>query len=79
MTKYVIAILILVAALAGILLWVGDDVTLSVASSATSGPLSFAPLEISWQFAIVLAVAGNTGFNRLVVALSLAMAFAAAR
>ncbi len=59
MTKYVIAILILVAALAGILLWVGDDVTLSVASSATSGPLSFAPLEISWQFAIVLAVVGT--------------------
>ena len=59
MTKYVIAILILVAALAGILLWVGDDVTLSVASSATSGPLSFASLEISWQFAIVLAVAGT--------------------
>ena len=59
MTKYVIAILILVAALAGILLWVGDDVTLSVASSANSGPLSFAPLEISWQFAIVFAVVGT--------------------
>jgi len=59
MTKYVIAILVFIAALAGIMLWVGDDVTLSFASSATSGPLSFAPLEVSWQFVILAIVFGT--------------------
>ena len=61
MTKYVIAILLFIAVLAGVMLWVGDDVTLSIASSATSGPLSFAPIEMSWQFAILTAVVGTLG------------------
>ncbi len=59
MTKYLIAILAFIAVLAGVLLWVGDDIMLSIASTATSGPLSFAPIEMSWQFAILLGVFGT--------------------
>lgn len=58
MTKYVIAILAFLAALAGILLWVGDDIMLTISSNATSGVFSFTPLVISWQFAILAAVLG---------------------
>jgi len=59
MTKYVIAILAFVAAIAGLLLWVGDDIMLTISSNATSGLFEFAPLVISWQFAILLAVFGT--------------------
>jgi len=59
MTKYLITILAFLAALAGLLLWVGDDIMLSVSSSATSGLFAFAPLQISWQFAILAAVVGT--------------------
>ena len=59
MTKYVITILAFLAALAGLLLWIGDDIMLTISSSATSGMLSFAPLELSWQFAILAAVFGT--------------------
>lgn len=59
MTKYLIAILAFLAALAGLLLWVGDDSMLSIASSATSGVFAFAPFEISWQLAILGAVLGT--------------------
>lgn len=61
MTKYVIAVLVFIAALAGLLLWVGDDTMLSLTSTATSGPLAFAPLEMTWQFAILLGVFGTLG------------------
>jgi len=59
MTKYLITILTFLAALAGLLLWVGDDIMLSISSSATSGFFFFAPLEISWQFAILAVVVGT--------------------
>jgi HemY protein len=59
MTKYIIAILLFLAVLAGVLLWVGDDIMLQIASTATSGPLSFSPVELTWQFAILLGVFGT--------------------
>ena len=59
MTKYVIAVLAFFAIIAGLMLWVGDDILLTISSSATSGPFEFAPLEISWQFAILAAVLGT--------------------
>ncbi len=61
MTKYVITILAFLAVLAGLLLWVGDDIMLSISSSATSGFFAFAPLELSWQFAIIASVFGLLG------------------
>jgi len=59
MTKYLITILAFLAALAGLLLWVGDDIMLTVSSSATSGIFSFSPLQLSWQFAILAVVCGT--------------------
>ena len=61
MTKYVITILAFLAALAGLLLWVGDNIMLSISSSATSGFFSFTPVELSWQFAIIASVFGVLG------------------
>ncbi len=58
MIKYIIAILVFVAVLAGLLLWVGDNSMLTISSSATSGLLSFSPLELSWQFAVITSVFG---------------------
>lgn len=52
MTKYVIAILIFLAALAGLLLYVGNDPQLVLTSTANSGPLQFSPLKLSWQLVI---------------------------
>ena len=54
MTKYVVAILVFIAALAGLLLYIGDDSALTFSSSAAQGPLKFAPVTISWQGAIVV-------------------------
>lgn len=54
MTKYVIAILIFLAALAGLLLYVGNDPQLVLTSTAQNGPLQFDPLKLSWQFVIGL-------------------------
>lgn len=59
MTKYVIAILAFVAVIAGLLLWIGDDIMLTISSSATSGIFEFSPLQITWQFAILAAVLGT--------------------
>ena len=59
MTKYVITILAFLAALAGLLLWVGDDIMLSISSSAVSGLFAFPDVTISWQFAILAAVCGT--------------------
>lgn len=58
MTKYLIAILIFIAALAGVMLWVGDDAMLQISSTATSGTLAFAPIEMTWQFAILVGTVG---------------------
>lgn len=57
MTKYIIAILIFFAALAGLLLYIGNDPQLTLTSSAQSGFLSFAPLKLSWQIVIGLVTA----------------------
>lgn len=57
MTKYVIAILIFLAALAGLLLYIGNDPQLVLTSSAESGPLQFDPLRLSWQLVIGLVTA----------------------
>jgi len=54
MTKYIIAVLLLIAALAGLLLYVGDDATLTLTSSAESGALMMAPVVLSWQAVIVI-------------------------
>lgn len=54
MTKYVIAILIFLAVLAGLLLYVGNDPQLVLTSTAESGPLKFDPLKLSWQLVIGL-------------------------
>lgn len=57
MTKYIIAVLLLIAGLAGLLLYIGDDVKLLVSSTAPAGPLSFSPIELTWQFAILAGAA----------------------
>lgn len=57
MTKYVIAILIFLAALAGLLLYVGNEPQLVLTSSAESGLLNFDPLKLSWQLVIGLITA----------------------
>jgi len=57
MTKYVIAILIFLAALAGLLLYVGNDPQLVLTSTAESGFLQFDPLKLSWQLVIGLVTA----------------------
>lgn len=56
MMKYIIATLIVIAGLAGLLLYIGDDATLLISSSATSGPLAFSPRELTWQIVIVLGM-----------------------
>ncbi len=65
MIKYVLAILVLIATLAGLLLYVGDDATLTLSSSAEAGPLMMAPIVLSWQAVIVIF----TGFVLAVVSL----------
>jgi len=56
MMKYIIATLVIIAVLAGVLLYVGDDVSLSISSSAQTGPLAFSPLELTWQIAILIGM-----------------------
>jgi len=56
MMKYIIATLVLIAALAGVLLYIGDDVSLSISSSAQSGLLAFSPLELTWQIAVLIGM-----------------------
>lgn len=55
MTKYVVAILVFVAALAGLLLYVGDDARLVMTSTAESGILKMNPIDMSWQAVIVIS------------------------
>lgn len=54
MTKYVMVFLILIAALAGLMLYVGDDATLTLSSSAETGLLAMNPVVLTWQAVIVL-------------------------
>lgn len=65
MTKYVLVILAFVAALAAALLYVGNDATLVLRSTALKYPLAFGEVEITWQFAIVLGVLGLIGLLAL--------------
>lgn len=61
MTKYIIAILLCVAALAGLMLYVGDDVTLTLTSSAEAGALSMNPIVLTWQAVIFLGTMAIIG------------------
>ena len=56
MMKYIIATLIIIAALAGVLLYIGDDVSLTLNSSAQSGILAFSPVELTWQIAVLMGM-----------------------
>jgi HemY protein len=57
MTKYVIAILLFIAVLAGFLLYVGDDAALTMTSTAEAGPFQFSPITLTWQAVIVFVTA----------------------
>ena len=61
MTKYLIAILVFIAVLAGLMLWVGDDATLLLTSTATAGPFAHPPIELTWQAVILLGAAAVLG------------------
>lgn len=65
MTKYVVAILIFIAALAGVLLYVGDDARLLITSTAEAGPLKISPLDLSWQSVIVMVTLAIFGILAL--------------
>lgn len=58
MTKYVIAILLFIAALAVFLLYVGGDVSLTLTSTAETGLFHFDPITLTWQAVIVFVTAG---------------------
>ena len=57
MTKYAVAVLVFIALLAGLLLFVGDDATLILTSTAESGVLASDPVELTWQAVIILGAA----------------------
>ena len=57
MTKYVIAILLFIALLAGFLLYVGDNAALTLTSSAEAGLFQFSPITLTWQAVIVFTTA----------------------
>ena len=61
MTKYVVGILVFIAALAGLLLYVGDDAALVIQSTADGGFLNFNDIRIKWQAAIVIGVLSTIG------------------
>lgn len=65
MMKYIIAILVFITALAAMLLYVGDDITLSVSSSAQTGLLAFAPRQMTWQIMILFAVTALVLFTAI--------------
>ncbi len=65
MRNYLIAILILVALLAGVLLYVGDDSTLRVVSSGAPSIFDFGDQTISWRRAIIYFVFGTIGLLAL--------------
>ena len=61
MTKYVITILGFLVALLLLLFWVGDEIFLTLNSSATSGLFAFGEISLSWQAVIVVGVVGTLG------------------
>lgn len=61
MTKYVIAILIFIAALAGLMLYVGDDALITFTSSGDAKFFAGQTLELSWQAVIFLGTATVIG------------------
>lgn len=61
MTKYVVAVLVFIALLAGVLLYVGDDARLILTSTAETGPLKFPPINMTWQSLIVMATLSVIG------------------
>ncbi|MEL7232413.1 MAG: heme biosynthesis HemY N-terminal domain-containing protein [Pseudomonadota bacterium] len=65
MTKYLITILVFIAILAGLLLWVGDDATLMLTSTAQTGPFAHPPIELTWQAVILLCAAFTLGIIAL--------------
>jgi len=61
MTKYIVAVLVFIATLAGVLLYVGDDAMLQLASSEAKGIFNFGEVKVKWQFAIVMLTLGTIG------------------
>lgn len=61
MMKYTIAVLIFVVSLAAVLFYIGDDITLTLNSSAQSGALAFSPLQLTWQIVILMGTALTVG------------------
>ena len=65
MTKYIVAILVFIALLAGMLLYVGDDAMLELTSSSAKGLFNFGAVKVKWQFAIVMMTLGVIGLLML--------------
>ena len=65
MTKYIVAILVFIALLAGTLLYVGDDAMLEITSSSAAGIFNFGAVKVKWQFAIVIMTLGVIGLLML--------------
>ncbi len=61
MTKYVVAVLVFIAALAGLLLYVGDDARVMIESTAQTGFLKFPPMDLTWQSVIVMVTLSVIG------------------
>jgi len=62
MTKYVIAILVFIAALAAFLLYIGNEAQLILRSTSDKTPLNFGEVKLTWQFATVIITLGILGF-----------------
>lgn len=65
MRNYLIAFLILLALLAGVLLYVGDDSTLRVVSDGAPGVFDFGDETISWRRAIIYFLCGTVALLAL--------------
>jgi len=61
MRNYLIAILVFITALAGILLYVGDDSTVRIVSDGARGFFDFGDVTLGWRRAIVFLVLGVIG------------------
>jgi HemY protein len=61
MSKYLIALLVFIALLAGALLFVGDNAALIITSSAQDGLLAFPPIEMTFQAVILFGTALMVG------------------
>ena len=65
MTKYVVAILVFIVALAGLLFYIGDDARVIITSTADVGFLNFSPIDLTWQAVIVMGMLGVIGILAL--------------